>query len=299
MAFRALFLFIIFVISNSCASTRSFVVELSDTNLAQGGVEVFRLGGAAEGISASFTGGEAFVLEAESGSWGVVAADLETEPGSYELILKRGGTKITATVDVVEGDYGMQRLKLPPDMVEFSGETLERIKREKALLSALWSPSSEKQGEGPLWSGPFIMPVEGRVTGNFGKKRILNGSPRRPHGGVDIAAPRGTPVKASNSGTVAFTGDFFFYGRFVVIDHGLGVFTLYAHLSAIDVEPGEAVDKGEVIGHVGATGRATGPHLHFTVKVGGAKVSPAGFFRATGPLISGPSMETSKGAASG
>jgi len=299
MALRALFLFFILIFSNSCASTRSFVVELNDAHLPQGGVEVFRLSGGSEGVSASFAGGEAFVLNSERGRWAVVAADIETKPGRYDLIFKSGRIEISTAVDVVDGDYGMERLRLPPDMVEFSPKTLVRIKKEAALLSALWSPSPEKQEEKPLWDGPFIMPLEGRVTSGFGTRRILNGSPRHPHGGIDIAAPADTPVRASNSATVAFTGDFFFYGRFVVLDHGLGVFTLYAHLSEIDVDVGRSVQKGEVIGKVGSTGRATGPHLHFTVKVGSARVSPVEFFGVTGRIMRGPSMETSKGAAAG
>jgi murein DD-endopeptidase MepM/ murein hydrolase activator NlpD len=279
MALRVLFLYVILVFSSSCATTISYKVDLSDTTLSQGGVAALHLKGEAsgQGLSASFTGGEVFALETEDGVWGIVAVDLETKPGSYKLTLERGDSKIQTTVEVVGRDYGTERLRLPPGMVELDVKTLERVKKEAELISTLWTGSYRK----PLWSGSFIMPVEGKVTGYFGARRIFNGIPRSPHGGVDIAAPEGTPVKAANRGRVVFVGDFFFNGRFVVVDHGLGVFTVYTHLSVVQVESGLLLEKGTVVGEVGATGRATGPHLHFSVKVGNVRVSPTQLFEIT------------------
>lgn len=229
----------------------------------------------------SFRGGE--VVMAETGgdvSRGLVAVDLEADPGDYLLVVasRRGAARRTVTVR--EGDFRVERLTLPPEKVTLSEEDLARVRRESEELSAVWKSS----GPAPLWDGEFVMPVEGRVSGTFGDRRILNGEPRSPHGGLDIAAPRGTAVEASNSGRVAFTGEFFFVGRFVVVDHGAGVFTLYAHLSEVAVARDETVGRGSVIGRVGSTGRSSGPHLHFSVRVNGARVSPPTLFAAAAGL---------------
>jgi murein DD-endopeptidase MepM/ murein hydrolase activator NlpD len=124
-----------------------------------------------------------------------------------------------------------------------------------------------------LWHGPFQIPIEdGRRSSSFGRRRILNGQPRSPHTGVDLGAASGTPVHAMQRGRVALDADLFFSGHTVVLDHGLGVFSLYGHLSESRVQPGRVVDAGEVIGLVGATGRVTAPHLHWAVRIGDARV---------------------------
>jgi murein DD-endopeptidase MepM/ murein hydrolase activator NlpD len=221
--------------------------------------------------------------------------DLETPPGSYELTLIKDGVFIRKTIEVKEWDYGIERIRLPKEMVELDKKTLKRVWKEAALIKGLWAGSERS----PLFTGPFIMPVDGRVSGKFGTRRILNGSPRSPHSGLDFAAPEGTPVVAANSGSVVFIGDFFFKGRFVVIDHGLGVFTAYSHLSEVLTEEGRMVRKGEVIGEVGSSGRATGAHLHFSVMVGGMRVSPEILFESTERLFKNLPQEASKGATSG
>ncbi|GMR05005.1 MAG: M23 family metallopeptidase [Thermodesulfobacteriota bacterium] len=294
MPLKVLFLILALVLSNSCAATiTNYKVDLSDETLPQGGVTLIHIGGgpAGQAVSASFGGGEVFTIEAQDGAWGIVAADLETKPGTYELSFGEGKVQSTTALQVVAGDYGTTRLRLPRDMVEFDEKTLHRIKKEQNLLRMVWAGSSPK----PLWNAPFSMPLKGRITGHFGSRRILNGSPRSPHGGLDIAAPAGTPVKAANRGRVAFVGDFFFYGRFMVIDHGLGVFTLYAHLNSVEAGYGQVVKAGAVIGRVGATGRATGPHLHFSVKVGDVRVSPDRFFEVTERLMRHMALEASGG----
>jgi murein DD-endopeptidase MepM/ murein hydrolase activator NlpD len=126
----------------------------------------------------------------------------------------------------------------------------------------------------------FLTPVEGISTGSFGRRRVFNGQPRNPHSGMDIAAPTGTPVLAPSAGTVIELGDFFFSGNLVYIDHGQGLISLFAHLSEIDVELGDRVEKGQVIGKVGSTGRVTGPHLHWSLGLNGTWIDPALFIAA-------------------
>ncbi len=283
------FLLLLPLLLSSCLGRRGLEVDFSDGRLAQGGLALLHLSvpRSDEPIAAAFKGGRAVVLRTEKGgAWAIVAADLETEPGRYYITFRQGRKEISTSVRIVSGEFGTSRIRLPRGMVEFDRKTLARIEREKKELTAVFAASAEKR----LWRKPFIMPLMGRVSGEFGERRILNGKPRSPHGGLDIAAPAGTPVRAAAAGRVAFRGKFFFYGNFVVIDHGLGVFTLYAHLESILVKKGEHVKHGQTLGLVGSTGRATGPHLHFAVTMGGVKVSPGEFIALTerlGRLIAG------------
>ena len=177
-------------------------------------------------------------------------------------------------MEIVGASYGSESFTLPKGMVRLDAKDSARANKESALLSEVWNKSSAE----PLWRGPFIMPVKGRLSAEFGLRRTMNNTARPPHSGMDIAAPKGTPVKAANNGKVAFTGNFFFNGKFVVIDHGLGIFTVYAHLDKITVKTNETIEKGAELGKVGSTGRSTGPHLHFGVKVGRVRVSPKELF---------------------
>ncbi|MGE5841831.1 MAG: M23 family metallopeptidase, partial [Deltaproteobacteria bacterium] len=126
---------------------------------------------------------------------------------------------------------------------------------------------------------PFVKPLIGDVVGVFGQESVINGMPRSPHSGVDLKAERGTPVAAINSGTVVLTGEHFFNGLFAVVDHGGAVQSMYFHLDKILVQQGDRIDKGRTVGLVGATGRATGPHLHFGIRINGARVDPMQFIK--------------------
>jgi murein DD-endopeptidase MepM/ murein hydrolase activator NlpD len=168
-------------------------------------------------------------------------------------------------------EFSVQRLTLPPSMVDLDPATERRALDEAGRLRALYATSTPAR----LWRERFVRPVAGNAPGTgFGARRVINGKPRAPHAGVDYAAPWGTPVVAANDGRVALVADFFFPGRLVILDHGLGLYTLYFHLEAALVVEGERVSRGQPIGTVGATGRATGPHLHFGVQVGPARVDP-------------------------
>jgi len=147
---------------------------------------------------------------------------------------------------------------------------LKRINREQERVKAVLAGLTPER----LWAAGFLVPVEGTVTGAFGSKRILNGQTRNQHSGEDIAAPLGAPVKAANDGIVRLMDDQFFSGISVILDHGLGLFTMYFHLDSATVKEGARVKRGDVIGTVGHSGRATGPHLHWAAWLNGSRVNP-------------------------
>jgi murein DD-endopeptidase MepM/ murein hydrolase activator NlpD len=172
---------------------------------------------------------------------------------------------------VAPRQFTVQKLTLPKGMVDLDPETERRALAEGEQLRALYRTLTPER----LWRGRFLRPLAGDEPGSgFGSRRIINGQPRAPHTGVDYAAPTGTPVLAANAGRVALVAEFFFPGRLAVLDHGLGLHTLYFHLDRVSVQEGQIVDRGEAIGTVGATGRATGPHLHFGAQIGAARVDP-------------------------
>ncbi len=213
-----------------------------------------------------------------SGRWDALfGIDLTQKPGVYEMRVRLEpaagsveGERI-CSIRILSQAFGEERFTVPDSKVHLSAEALARVKKENARISALWSSQTPEK----LWEGPFLMPVDGRPGSPFGLRRWINGERRSPHTGMDIKAPEGRPVKAANSGRVALVGDFFFAGNAVFVDHGQGVFTMYFHLSKVNVVEGQKVAKGEVLGLVGMTGRATGPHLHWGVRLGGARVNPA------------------------
>jgi murein DD-endopeptidase MepM/ murein hydrolase activator NlpD len=197
--------------------------------------------------------------------------DLLQRPGSLELDRGRGGRAETTTVRVGKFDYPVQELTLPRRMVELSPEDLERVRRENREMARLWTTDGPRRFSLPLGAPLDPLPAGGR----FGHRRIINGSPRSPHGGADYSAAAGVPVLAAADGTVAMVADQFFGGNAVFVDHGDGLVTTYMHLSRVDVAEGGAVRRGDRVGAVGSTGRATGPHLHFGVRWRGARVDPA------------------------
>ena len=173
-------------------------------------------------------------------------------------------------IKIVEATFGIQHLTLPKGKVDLDPPTLIRVKKEKKRMLAVFRDSLPVK----LWQGNFIAPVSGRRQGTFGRKRILNGQPRRPHTGEDISAPEGEPIVATNGGRVVLVGDYFFNGQSIVIDHGFGLFSMYFHLSEISVAEGERLKRGQIIGKVGKTGRVTGPHLHWGMRLNGARIDP-------------------------
>ncbi len=206
----------------------------------------------------------------------LAGVDLETKPGKvpWRIGLVDGDgvpRKVAGSVTVKGGGFPVERLSLPGGMVNLDPETERRAANEAARMRALYDTVTPER----LWRGPFTQPVASRKPGGgFGSRRIINGQPRMPHSGIDYSADRGTPVVASNRGRVALLGEFFFAGRFVALDHGLGLYTLYFHLDGVAVTEGQTVERGQTVGTVGTTGRSTGPHLHFGAQLGRARINP-------------------------
>jgi hypothetical protein len=207
----------------------------------------------------------------------LIGVDLMESPGKVPLsvVSDRDGpaVRIDLTLAVRERAFPVQELSLPRKMAEYDAATLERIRREAEELETRLAVVSA-----PAWDLPFLPPVEDYRPAGFGARRVINREPRSPHAGVDIHLPAGTPVRAVAAGNVAFSGEWFFGGRSVVLDHGGGLFSVYYHLQETAVAEGQRVGKGERIGAVGSSGRATGPHLHFGVRAAGGRVDPSLLF---------------------
>ncbi|HEX9758916.1 MAG TPA: M23 family metallopeptidase [Nitrospiria bacterium] len=187
------------------------------------------------------------------------------------------GTRIKTNfwVKVVDGAFRTQELTVPSAMVDLNPPTLKQVNQEKKDVDQLWSHSNPEK----LWEGDFIVPINGEARGSFGLRRVFNGQPRNPHTGEDFSASLGENVFSSNRGIVKLVGDHFFSGKSIFIDHGVGVYTMYFHLSEILVGEGEIIGKGKIIGKVGSTGRATGPHLHWGLRINNTRVDPLSITR--------------------
>ncbi len=205
----------------------------------------------------------------------VVGIDLEQTPGSYDLSLEAtltGATPLTcqAKFEVTDGHYKVESLKVAPKFVEPDPEDLKLAKEQGARLRAIFATVTPEK----LWQGKFRMPIQGATSfKNFGSRRILNGEPSSPHSGVDVGAVAGTPIHATQRGRVVLAEPLYFSGNTVVLDHGLGIYTLYGHMQSMSVKVGDTVEAAQVIGLVGSTGRVTGPHLHWGLSISGAKVN--------------------------
>jgi murein DD-endopeptidase MepM/ murein hydrolase activator NlpD len=254
----------------------SRALDLPRESRVPGGIAILDLGAADEPPgSVVFNGHGAPVLR-NGASWvAVVGIPLDTAPGKHAATLQpSGGNPSKVEFTVTDKRYEEQRLKVTNQRhVEPSKEDLERIERErKRIDAALGNFAADRVPQ-------FVLraPVDGRRSSSFGLRRFFNDQPRNPHTGMDIAAPTGTPILSPAPGVVTDTGDYFFNGNTVFVDHGQGMVTMYCHLSRIDVKPGDEVATGTPLGLVGATGRVTGPHLHWGVAVNRAMVDPALF----------------------
>lgn len=205
----------------------------------------------------------------------LIGIDLGLKPGSYSIVVTpvyEDGhhENMVKEILVAEKEFPIKKLWVNEKYVTPPPDVLDRIREESELLNEIYGIYT------PRWlgEGSFIVPSSGEIVPNFGERRIFNDQPRSPHSGVDISSPYGMPVLASNTGRIVLASNLYYAGNTVIIDHGLGVFTLYLHLSKFRVKRGDSVGKGTIIGEIGATGRVTGPHLHWGVKVQGSRIDP-------------------------
>ena len=234
-----------------------------------GGVAYLDLGPATGQTPVVEFDGKRVLVANDNGRWqAIVGVPLSAEAGRANITLGDG----TAIVfDVKDHAYLEEHLKVAKSYVSLSEENLARYQRERKVIDA----ALNNWRDVPLAEIALDSPVEGPRSSSFGKRRFFNDEPRNPHSGMDIAVPEGTPIGAPRAGVISTTGDFYFNGNTVFIDHGQGFVTMYCHLSKIGVDEGQEVGAGETIGLVGKTGRVTGAHLHFGSYLNGTAVDPA------------------------
>ena len=229
----------------------------------------------AVGVTVNAFGSRMPVYRLRAGVWqALVGIDLDQKPGVYAVAVEAhvGPVVIRGEemLDVKPRTFATRTLRVDPEFVNPPEALLARIEGEAVFIRDV----SARSGADRLWSAPFVRPVREPANSRFGTRSIFNGEVRRPHGGADFLSGAGTPVHAPNAGRVVAARDLFFTGNTLIIDHGMGVVSLLAHLSEMDVREGDLIAAGQVVGRVGATGRVTGPHLHWGVTVMGARVDP-------------------------
>jgi murein DD-endopeptidase MepM/ murein hydrolase activator NlpD len=256
------------------------VAALPKNSPVPGGVAVIDLGPAGQTAPSARWGEQAIAVVSDRGRWfALLGIPLDTLPGDLEIDVFFGSTVGPAVAPMVATikrvavhikNYPEQRLTIKDKRkVEPNPDDLARIEREKETTDAI-----KRRFSAPPPETDFAQPASGPLSSRFGLRRIFNGLPRNPHAGLDVAAGAGTPVRAPADGVVVDTGEYFFNGNTVFIDHGQGLITAYMHLSRIDVRPGQVVKKGKDLGAIGATGRVTGPHLHWAVILNNTPVDP-------------------------
>ena len=220
----------------------------------------------------------AFAFDAARGEWRALAGvDLDSKPASHTLRVSRNDKQsATRTIAIAPKQFPVRRLRVAPGFVNPPPEALEQIGRDTKLLNAAYA-----QDTPPRWVEPFLLPVDGQPTSNFGSRSYYNGQARSPHAGVDFMSAEGTPVRSPAHGRVALAAPLYFTGNTVIVDHGARLFSVFAHLSAMRVQEGDSLAPEAVVGLVGATGRVTGPHLHWSVRLNGARVDPLSLVAAT------------------
>ena len=234
-----------------------------------GGIAFIDLGPAETVAPVVEYNGKRVLIMNAGGRWqAAIGVPLDTDVGRATITLADGAS---LSFDVAEHAYREQRLKVASSYVSLSEEALARVGRERKIIDAALTNWRDT----PLTDVSLNAPVDGPRSSSFGLRRFFNDQPRSPHKGMDIAANAGTPIKAPRDGVVTATGDYYFNGNTVIVDHGQGYVTMYCHLSKIGVEEGQPVTSGDVLGAVGATGRVTGPHLHFGTYLNGTAVDPA------------------------
>jgi murein DD-endopeptidase MepM/ murein hydrolase activator NlpD len=246
-------------------------------NSIPGGIAVIDLKTNTQPLSVSFKNKKVLVAKNKGQWYAVVGLPLATRPGQHQISVKSKTGISNISFQVQDKNYATQHLTIKNKRkVNPTEEDLQRIARERTKIRKAFRTFTPT----PSVELAFMLPVDGRFSSPFGLRRYFNGQARKPHSGLDIAAPEGTPIASPAGGRVIETGDFFFNGNTVFLDHGQGLITMFCHLSEILVKKGTTVDRGETIGKVGMTGRVTGPHLHWSVSLNDARVEPLWFLPA-------------------
>ena len=276
------FTFAVMALALQARAAPAAAIDLPDTRRSPGGVARIALGASPQAPKASYHGVPLMVLRDGTEWVAVLGIPLGAKPGAAQLKVRRGGEADDAVPFTIElFEYAEQRLTVAPGHVDLSKKDTARYERERVHLAAVAATFSDAPPAGLQ----LLQPTPGRRSSSFGLRRVFNGQSRNPHSGMDIAAPTGTAVVAPAPGRVIDTGNYFFNGNTVWLDHGAGLLTMFCHLSAIDVKPGDQVEAGQRVGAVGATGRVTGPHLHWSVSLNRAMVDPALFLAPGGAAL--------------
>jgi murein DD-endopeptidase MepM/ murein hydrolase activator NlpD len=271
---------------NRAFAENTLQVEVLPKVVKQGGVCFIRSSGSAslKSVEGEFRGDKIpMAPELRSKTYdGLLGVDMDVPPGRYPIRIRAIGDSEricegSGLLEVKKVDFKTQKLRLPAAMVDLDPKNLARVNQETKRLDELFA---EARGE-RLWKGAFLRPVPGEISTTFGLRRIVNRQTKNPHSGVDLRAGEGAPVLASNSGIAILVDELFFSGKSVVIDHGWGMYSMYFHLSEFLVREGDSVEKGVILGRVGSTGRSTGPHLHWGIKIRGARVDPFSLVKLT------------------
>jgi len=268
--------FIIFVVlSVLCFSLSSYAsnnVEINPDVLYPGDIFYIKINTDRryKDVLVTFQRDKIYLLRCGKGCFlGLYALDLSVEPGLHQVNVLLGKERIVKEISVKGREQEIQKLTLQEDKISLNKKDLLRVKKEERLLKKIFKKITRRK-----WNGDFIYPLENDINAGFGVKRILNDKFESIHKGIDIKGEEGEVVMASNSGRVVLVKELFFGGKTVIIDHGGGVYSIYMHLSRFSVKRGVSVSKGNIIGFVGSTGRSTGPHLHFGIKVNNRNANP-------------------------
>ncbi|QWF71786.1 peptidoglycan DD-metalloendopeptidase family protein [Methylomonas paludis] len=271
------------ILFGSLLALPTLAAALPQSLLVPGGIASIAVGNAHSPAPKVFYQNQRVLVSQDNGQWrALVGIPLSAAPGMHQISIQQGSASQTAEFLVLDKHYPEQRLTISNKRMvdEMTPEDLKRIDAEKQLMAGVKATWTEQPVD-----THFHAPVDGRLSSLFGLKRFFNNVPRQPHNGLDIAAPPGTAILAPAAGTVLATGNFFFNGNTVFVDHGQGLLSVYLHMTQIDVQRGQHVQPGDRLGSVGATGRVTGPHLHWIVYLNQETVDPALFIPADLPRL--------------
>ncbi|CAJ1922752.1 hypothetical protein CKOHBEJN_03304 [Aeromonas hydrophila] len=268
---------LLLLLASQSALAEGFISRLLNHPV-PGGVAVVALGSEAQAPTARYQGKPVLVVREEGKRWiAIVGIPLKSQPGPHQLQVSDGRT---LGFTVGSKHYREQHIKLKNSrQVNPLAEDMTRINRELAEQTRAYQTFSPAQPSNLL----FDKPVDGPLSSPFGLRRFFNGEERNPHSGLDFAVGAGTPIKSPAAGKVILIGNYFFNGNTVFVDHGQGLISMFCHMSKVDVKLGQSLPRGGIVGRVGATGRATGPHMHWNVSLNDARVDPAIFIGAFKP----------------